>query len=172
MGQYYTATNLDKLSHISPYKYGSLNKLMETAWLKNDYIHTVINLLKEPWFGDKVIFCGDYAESGNYKRGKHLETNKATEEEVEENIKDYCLVNLDKKLFCHIDCCPVDKYGWQINPLSLLLADGNGLGGGDYRSDKDYYSVGSWAYDHIGVMKKSDKRLADFEKVTYEFCEE
>lgn len=171
MGQYYTPSNLDKMQHLNPYQYEQFSKLMESAWLKNNYIHTVINLLKNEWFGDRVIFCGDYAESGNYELGEAYFPDEATDYEVEKNIKNYYLVNLDKKIYCSIDCCPLDKYGWQINPLSLLLADGNGLGGGDYHHGEDMESVGSWAYDCIGVMKKSDKRLKEFKQVSYKFQE-
>ena len=38
----------------------------------------------------------------------------------------------------------------QINPLPLLLAQGNGQGGGDYRG-KNENTVGIWAKNEISI---------------------
>lgn len=57
------------------------------------------------------------------------------------------LVNYTKKEYCIM---PYHKVGeLQVNPLPLLTCNGNGRGGGDYF--KEDISVGSWAFDRIGL---------------------
>lgn len=55
-----------------------------------------------------------------------------------------------KEVLC-LDHCPAfhidpDGYEWKIAPLNLLLAMGNGRGGGDYRGHNEEL-VGSWVSD-------------------------
>ena len=69
-------------------------------------------------------------------------------------------LNLDKKEFVDLNVLPVsdwyeDERGKTIDvvePISLLIAMGNGLGGGDYHTEDDSTPyVGSWAGDRISV---------------------
>jgi hypothetical protein len=65
------------------------------------------------------------------------------------------IVNHTKKEF--VDKAKVPSIdGWQIHPLSLLTAQGNGRGGGDFRNDKNKF-VGRWATDIISVEKEVPK---------------
>ena len=58
------------------------------------------------------------------------------------------IINFDKKLAVEI---PEHKENeWQVHPLPLLCADGNGRGGGDYHGINENM-VGAWAYDRIGL---------------------
>jgi len=69
----------------------------------------------------------------------------------------YLLVNLDKKQYLHPhrfgDGLKLLEFGCgnsgTMTGLAILLADGNGRGGGDLRSDDPI--IGSWARDRIVV---------------------
>lgn len=59
MGQYYLIVNIDKKEYIEP----DLLKLMETSYIGNPYPETVVDLLAGRWKGDRVMWCGDYAQN-------------------------------------------------------------------------------------------------------------
>ena len=108
-----------------------------------------------------------------YKNAVELMEKGSYEEALEqfrtipdyEDIPDYrYAVNLDKNEYVKI---PKFKEGvWTLHPLSLLCADGNQRGGGDYEgTDMEY--IGRWAFDRIGVqMKKPD---TDFKEIKPKF---
>jgi hypothetical protein len=58
------------------------------------------------------------------------------------------IINFDKKVAVEIP--EYDENTWNIHPLPLLCASGNGRGGGDY-SGINEDMVGAWAYDRIGL---------------------
>jgi hypothetical protein len=60
-----------------------------------------------------------------------------------------------------------DRNGLHIHPLSLLTAEGNGRGGGDYRGAHEDL-VGSWARDVISVEREAP---AGFTELECEFSE-
>lgn len=169
MGQYYSFSNLDKKEYITPHSFDNGAKLMESAWVNNNYLNVISNLLENEWFGCKIVNCGDYSDhSSDYYMNPKWKQLKEGNENF--NLQDYVLVNLDKNIYCSFEGCPEDSDGWRINPLPLLLADGNGRGGGDYRGPYQE-DVGSWSYDRIGVMKSYDSRLETMNKVYYCFEE-
>ena len=59
-----------------------------------------------------------------------------------------------------------EEKGWCLEPLPLLTAVSNGLGGGDFhKGGDDYESVGAWAGDEISFsMERPDyaERTARF----------
>jgi hypothetical protein len=77
------------------------------------------------------------------------------------------IINHTKKEYVKVPAYEKDK--WIIHPLPILLADGNGRGGGDYHDEictnpeeedldkREYVKkpnakfVGAWAYDTISV---------------------
>jgi hypothetical protein len=63
------------------------------------------------------------------------------------------IVNHTKKLYVDKESVKAEpQYGLRVHPLSLLTAEGNGRGGGDYRGSKQEL-VGTWARDVISVEK-------------------
>lgn len=71
-------------------------------------------------------------------------------------------LNLNKKEFVDLNVLPVtdvykDERGetvYSVEPISLLVSMGNGLGGGDYHTEDDSTPyVGSWAGDRISVSE-------------------
>ena len=69
----------------------------------------------------------------------------------------YLIVNLDKKQYLHPHRCgdglKLLEFGCSatgtLTALAILLADGNGRGGGDLRSENPV--IGSWAGDRIVI---------------------
>lgn len=75
-------------------------------------------------------------------------------------------VNLDKKEYIDLNILPVDEtyvFGTEekediyesmyiVEPIALLIAVGNGMGGGDYRRGNNVEEVGRWAGDRIGIV--------------------
>ena len=89
----------------------------------------------------------------NYPKMKAIEFSK-------ENLY---FLNLDKKLYVDRSKLPVSDFYflddgyellYKVEPISLLLALGNGLGGGDFHDSGDGYEfVGAWAGDACGCSK-------------------
>lgn len=70
----------------------------------------------------------------------------------------YKIANLDKKQYLHPHRCgdglKLMEFGLSsfgtMSALAILLADGNGRGGGDLRSDASI--IGSWSGDRITIV--------------------
>lgn len=107
----------------------------------------------------EVQDAGDEKEDAPYNKMKGLIP------EYEEIPYYKYLINFTKKEYVVMP--KYSKREWRIHPLSLLCADGNGRGGGDYREmhDKDtgdlipndYDKVGIWAYDKIGITNDKNE---------------
>lgn len=109
-------------------------------------------------------------DSGNTKLYKSLYDTAANDYSEVDRISsvtraDLGLIyglNLDKKEFVNLNVLPVtdiyeDSQGktvYSVEPISLLIAMGNGLGGGDYfTEDASAEYVGRWVGDRISVSE-------------------
>lgn len=183
MGQYYKGAVLKKdfllntencvLASVSPYDYDNGAKLMEHSWIGNGYVNAVSQLIgderEENYFGYPFVWVGDYADDVNgvdIYGIAHEAVKKYKDANLLENEVTYkYILNLDKKQYVEI---PGYNNDWQIHPLPLLTASGNGRGGGDYHGDNEDM-VGIWAYDCIGL---SNQIPEGFEKLKVEFKED
>ena len=174
MGQYYKICRLASkkknypnkkkvVEYLLSYDYGNGAKLMEFSWKGNEFVGALENLINKEngaWAGSPVIVAGDYADEEPYTLNgeKYNIYGLACEfgtKLVNIEPKHYrYLINEDKKLFFDIEKCKTNKDGWSVHPLTLLLADGNGRGMGDYRS-KNSRRVGTWKRN---VVVTSDNR--------------
>ena len=195
MGQYYKPMSLDTKEYLVSHKYGNGLKLMEHSYYKNNFVAEVIHLLMNEWNTHQVLWSGDYSDNADYEWNENIfneinpqkynysmtdygafkngdlseEEYEKVEKDVENITENYAFVNYDKEIYCKLDCCPVIN-GWQISPIPLLLANSNGRGGGDYRSEHDYEKVGSWAYDKVGIIPNINVPTS-YKKVEYNFHE-
>lgn len=195
MGQYYKPMSLDTKEYLVSHKYGNGLKLMEHSYYKNNFVAEVIHLLMNEWNTHQVLWSGDYSDNADYEWNENIfneinpqkynysmtdygafkscdlseEEYEKVEKDVENITENYAFVNYDKEIYCKLDCCPVIN-GWQISPIPLLLANSNGRGGGDYRSEHDYEKVGSWAYDKVGIIPNVNVPTS-YKKVEYNFHE-
>ena len=178
MGQYYEIINITKKERIKEENY--CWKLMEFSYVGNVKVDQLWVALSDEWKNNTVLVCGDYysseddadcnpcaaemerlagVEQGNLcdfagesynecnfdtAKVPNYAVNPNTKQYVNRNharLEDWCTEGSEKKAV---------TYGYFIDPLSLLLAAGNGQGGGDYRGN-NIDLVGSWVKDSQAV---------------------
>lgn len=143
------------------------------AWI-GDYSNDAVN--DETNLGDGFIVGKDpfmefYEEIWGKKIGAiHIAPKHDVEPfALDLNNCEYCFL-VNKTKCSYLD---IEKYvknnrdkraSWSgcINPLPLLTAVGNGLGGGDYHGINKY-SVGSWAFDEIYVTTIRPSTMTEVE---------
>ncbi len=188
MGQYFKPINLEKKEWMYTHRYKQGMKLMEHSYIKNSFVEAVEVLLTEfgPWYKCKFVWAGDYADveketmvKGNEDSGENLfnlmdevkgiesiapyEIDKIREKN-KIDLKDFpFIVNHSKKYF--VDKRNVKEFddGWKIHPLPLLTCEGNGRGGGDYKSEIDESLIGLWSRDSISIEKEILKGYKELE---------
>ena len=195
MGQYYKPVNLDSMEWIythdikSKYKGRNGNvfyageglKLMEHSYIGNKVMNAVERLLIPggDWHKSRLVWAGDYAdhEEGYPKResGNDNNIHTITDDEGTKikpkirkvNKKYKYLANHTKKVYIDLSNIAEDDYGYKIHPLSILVCEGNGRGGGDFRGDDS--RVGMWARDIISL---EESIAPDFCQVDGQFFED
>lgn len=174
MGQYYYPVIVDcndNAKTIYAHDFENGLKLTEHSYIGNNFMAAVMNeLLFNP---HQVWWAGDYSDGEDYPDGVYekyirysdkFELIKPNEENQKWRYDNCCLVNIDKKQYVKLPKNEEDK--WQVNPLSLLTAVGNGRGGGDYRGN-DVWMVGYWAGDRIKIT--FEKPITDYTDITNNF---
>ena len=166
MGQYYQTAfllNDKKIEVMKPHDYGNGLKLMEHSYVGNNYVNSVVKHLEDitkRYGGCRMAHVGDYSydvieEMMGRKKyakraysacwGKGYDKHRITP--AGEIDKDIFIVNDAKKEYIRvIQTCADDK--WWIASFMLLIAMGNGLGGGDYHGRSEGL-VGRWACDCV-----------------------
>lgn len=193
MGQYYYPVILSETKSgkkelirvwMSPHAYSNGAKLTEHSYIGNNFIQAFEYLISPDgmFYKSRIVWAGDYAdpeeddtmnlhqmvvENGTYQRPKSIDTS--------------CyryIVNHSKNLY-------VDKERivnkpepenmlprWNTNkmfhPLPLLVSEGNGMGGGDYRGS-NIELCGTWSRDIISVEMNIP---TDFTELVCDFYEE
>lgn len=176
MGQYYRAFNLTKKQSVSSHDvkeneddWGSGSKLMEHGYLGNGFVGSIMELLKNEWKGDKIAWIGDYYEDGEIEGIPSWESA----DDYEAIVPKYAVVTKgylnNHTLGVSIDLSNCSVYenrdnperGWELSPLVMLTACGNGRGGGDYRAD-DFAFVGAWAGHELSVSDTPEFKRVPF----------
>lgn len=156
-----------KMEVMYPHNYKNGLKLMEHSYVGNEYVNTVIQHLLDisNYEGEcRVAHVGDYSDDviedmTNRKKcarkmyracwGKN--SNKNIIRPTTQITEDVFIINEDKKEYIRaIQTCP-DGKDW-IASFMLLIAMGNGLGGGDYHGRCEGL-VGRWACDRIRASR-------------------
>jgi len=171
MGQYYKvillAENADPESEpevirlaISPHSYRQGAKLMEHSYVGNDLVNLVEYLISRqgPFYKSRIVWAGDYAvsEGGDVRRNLY-HVAEAREDWLMfslpkgfDNSALRYIVNHTTKEYIDKSKCKADQHGLNIHPLPLLVSEGNGCGGGDYRGRNDDM-CGRWSRDYISM---------------------
>lgn len=196
MGQYYIIANMDKKEVMTLKGRLQEKKLMEMA-LDKTVVSGIMNLLTGKWCKDHVYLIGDYADHDNMDEAYH---NVLKEWKEKYNVygslykfiidsfariegdpvnnhyrfiynhsrKEY--IDLHHCQKCHNDDARISEY---ISPLVLLIAVGNGRGGGDYFNDKNDEFAGSWCDSihevEIGKEFRDDLQYNEFRP---DFCDD
>lgn len=163
MGQYYKPALINKngdLKTFNAHDYDNGIKLMEHSYIGNNFVAAILHeLVGNPCH---VWWLGDYAKIKDFKNnerrlfanerkkiwGKKHDVSPQDTDQTWKYDNAY-LINLDKHCYIQLEKCVDDA--WQICPLPLLTAVGNGKGGGDYHGDIGKEEVGTWAGDEIMV---------------------
>lgn len=166
MGQYYKAVILSEdtkkpVAYGESWDFGSGAKLMEHSYMSNRFVKAVM-LFMQKLGGARLVWAGDYDEklidgkNNLYEFVCDNEKNLICIDEPAEG--DYAdkffaegvnfICNSDKKIAVSTKNIEPDSYGFKINPMPLLTAQGNGQGGGDYWGT-EMDKVGTWAGDFI-----------------------
>ena len=171
MGQYYFPVFLAEdgkyiRAWLDPLAHNNGMKLTEHSYTKNNFMLAVESNLgpEGPFYMSRVVWAGDYAEpepgsDNNLFTMCMDQKNKgivAGYDTKEYNV----IINHSKKLF--IDKDTLGKPGLLIHPLSLLTAEGNGKGGGDYTGPNKEL-CGTWARDIISVNHYVDVEYEQFD---------
>jgi len=173
--------------------FGSGLKLMEHSYIGNELLNRVEKeLLSNP---RPVVWAGDYADEepngaslysqceegvgivdGDVKvLGLQLMPpnpdpgwGNSCGEVRAEGLDDGYVVNHTKDEYCRLHPELDDAGDWAgwVHPLSLLTADGNGRGGGDYRGASSV--VGRWARDVISV-ERADYDITGLDEIYADF---
>ena len=141
---------------VHPHNYGNGYKLMEHSYIGTRFM-AVVEFLLSPegmFYKSPLVWAGDYADS-------EVDTDKnlhdiASDLVGRESIGlTYTATSSYRYIVNHTKKLYVDKnldFGGNIHPLSLLTAEGNGRGGGDYSGSFEDH-IGTWARDVISVEK-------------------
>ena len=178
MGQYYRGVILNEeknevINALCCYAHGNGAKLMEHSYIGNHYVRAYEYLLSTTFKNKPFVWCGDYADTDWYCKAIDFDDSRTkdmyerkyncayptertdTKHHLTIPYKKWkynkYLINYDKGQYVKLPKRKKDV--WQIHPLPLLCADGNGRGGGDY-SGINENMVGIWAYDHIGIANE------------------
>ena len=187
MGQYYiTGIRKQNNKRFKAYESDQGLKLMEHSYIGNFFMQFICKQIEDcPSY---VIWCGDYfdpdediikADCSSDTSGfdarllwKHKSYEWEWHDDDTFDYKGKYLVNLDAKTYLsfdeYIETCMLGKLrdpGWVVHPLSLLTANSNGKGGGDYYEEElNADVVGSWC-DCLLVIT-SNKPDSSFTDVT------
>ena len=160
MGQYYQVIILGEKNihiheiirvYIEPW-YGT--KLLEHSYINNNFVNAVEFLLSPEgiFYKSRILWAGDYADpeeglgTNLYNMSHQVSSKEFKPSTIISNEYKY-IINHTKKLYVN-----KDKYKL-YHPLPLLVAEGNGRGGGDYVDKPDEDFVGMWARDVISIEK-------------------
>lgn len=185
MGQYYVGMVLKKnhrlakqpiLFGVRSYDFDNGSKLLEHSYIGNNYVSVYMRMLSDVdgyFYGYPFAWIGDYADKIRNKDYFRIfcdnpKISKESHELINTSQNKYYkyLVNFNKKQYVKLP--RYDEKIWQMHPLPLLTAFGNGRGGGDYVGLPDEKKVGIWAFDRIGVTNYK-KEIKGFQELEVNF---
>ena len=177
-------------SYIGNYVTNALMNLLAGEW-KGDHVYVVgdyadLSNENEVWFGTLKkltsrfrIHDGDYKNYPNayslFCRATSTRSWKRVQDADTSDSTARYIYNTATRQVVDLSDCPRGYYDLQIHPVSLLLAIGNGRGGGDYYNTMvNEELVGTWV-PHSEFIVVSDEPIpeyADFAPFAPGFIEE
>ena len=146
---------------VEPHEYLNGYKLMEHSYIGNNFVQALEYLIcpRGMFYKSRLVWAGDYAdnEADHDVNLYMLASDKMNEGKVSRpsdyDVSSYrYIVNHTKKQYVDTNR-NVKREMFNIHPLPLLTAEGNGRGGGDYRGNNDNL-VGTWARNIISVEQE------------------
>lgn len=159
MGQYYLVLILAEKSdkeyirvYLDPGMYDNGVKLTEHSYISNNFMKIVESLIGPSgiFYKSRLVWAGDYADNEpNSEKNLYTMCEAKSPFVSRDPIVSYTyIVNHTKKVYVKKDD------SMYLHPLSLLTAEGNGRGGGDYNGP-NIDMVGSWARDVISMENEA-----------------
>lgn len=156
MGQYYLTVILAEKSdkeyirtYLDASMYDNGVKLVEHSYIGNNFMNVVENLIgpNGMFYRSRLVWAGDYADNEpDSDKNLHNMCEGKDPFEYRGPLVSYpYIVNHTKKVY-------IEKKD-RFHPLSLLTAEGNGRGGGDYHGSNTM--VGTWARDVISMENEA-----------------
>lgn len=186
MGQYYLpifladtdAETIVRAWLYPPHYSYNGSKLTEHSYLNNSLMNAVMFLLSPEgmFYKSRLVWAGDYADeepSGKtlYRLAREHDAKELKPSEDTLDSFYIYIVNHTKKQYVDITKVEADSHGYRLHPLSLLTAEGNGGGGGDYRGSNKHL-VGSWARDILSVEDSVEDSIPEeYEELVPGFME-
>ena len=168
MGQYYQAVIGRKCGNdynFSVYSPNTGYKLMEHAYFGDELVETIAFELYRVR-NHYVAWVGDYAATSSKRLAKFIkagqgettdsviltidESYSKTKMFINHTKKEYFIPKFGEYKFVDLETEEEYELDIIIHPLPILIAMGNGLGGGDYEGI-NMDMVGRWACDEIEV---------------------
>ena len=167
MGQYYKVIILAEKSgkkefirfSLNPSNYNNGVKLMEHSYIDNNFVSVVEDIISSNgmFYKSRIVWAGDYAdnEPDSDKNLNKMARAESFFPNVSENKYTYILNHTKKQ---YVNKKKFDTY----HPLPLLLAEGNGRGGGDYHGSNED-KIGIWARDVISVDEEIPEGFEEYD---------
>uniref|UniRef100_A0A6C0DLN2 Uncharacterized protein n=1 Tax=viral metagenome TaxID=1070528 RepID=A0A6C0DLN2_9ZZZZ len=157
MGQYYLTVILAEKSdkeyvrtYLDPGMYNNGMKLVEHSYIGNNFMKVVENVIgpNGMFYKSRLVWAGDYADNEpDSEKNLHTMCEGKVPFEYNGPLVSYSyIVNHTKKVYV--------KKTDGLHPLSLLTAEGNGRGSGDY-DGPNMDLVGTWARDVISMENEA-----------------
>ena len=159
---------------VHPHEFSNGYKLMEHSYIGNNFVEAVEYLLSPlgMFHKSRLVWAGDYADNEpecetnlNMISCDELNEGKKSNPQRYDMSQYRFIVNHTKKQYVDKNLELTGKY--DIHPLPLLTAEGNGRGGGDYMGH-DSELVGTWARDIISLELESP---LGYDELVCEFSE-
>lgn len=159
---------------VHPHEFNNGYKLMEHSYIGNNFVEAVEYLLSPlgMFYKSRLVWAGDYADAepetdeNLYVISSNEQNDGKKSHPQRYDMSQYrFIVNHTKKQYVDKNLELTGRF--DIHPLPLLTAEGNGRGGGDYKGD-DMELVGTWARDIISLELETP---LGYEELVCEFGE-
>lgn len=175
VNQLFVCVNLDKGEYASPSDYGWSMEILDHAYVGKDFMLVIEKLLSDEWKHDRIVWAGEFMPYYVYTNEfvKDSEIEKAKNNDVEFNLHEFAIKHLNQHLDDFGGYTGAKEYSgykylvnhskrefirkvdtkhdsWNIHPLPLLTACGNGEGDSDYNGTYMEF-IGRWTSDNISA---------------------
>jgi len=188
-----------KAISMNPFDYNNTYKLMEWSYIGNEFLDTVLSQLKRPLHDKRkrlLAFVGDYSEFEEHmtipdelndyryeirdahdavwnRYGEKAMREKSLERtlDLHRDVRKWYAIDRTGMEFVKLFDLPNALKDWdgKINPVGILCATSNGMGGGDYYG-VNADMAGRWAFHDIVVTYVEPS--SDYKEIKPDFKEE
>lgn len=177
-----------KAISLNPFDYDNSYKLLEWSYIGNTFLDTVLSQLVRPLHDKKkrlLAFVGDYSEFEEHvtipdelrdysyeiqaahdavwnKYGEKAMKKKDANRSIDTHSGEWYAIDRTRKEYVRLFDLPYASEGWdgKINPVGILCATSNGLGGGDYHGINEDMA-GRWAFHDIVITTELPKDCSE-----------